>query len=101
MTQEKEVFPIHPIVDIILYGKCRKTPWDVLGDKCLHDDNGNIDIEWANSLDEEQTLRMDIAATIQEYFNNQYRENARNYDLMKEMVIEEYSMQWHNETKKY
>ena len=54
MNEPEETFPIHPIVDLILYGNCRKTSWDALRDRCIYDENGNIDMEWANSLDEEQ-----------------------------------------------
>ena len=92
MNESEETFPIHPIVKIILYGNCRKTPWDVLRDRCLYDENGNIDMEWANSLDEEQQLRMDIAATVQQYFNDEYKENAKNWDLMKEMAHNEFKL---------
>jgi hypothetical protein len=57
----------HPLVHKILYSKT-KTPWSYIKDECKLDKNGNIDIYWANSLDEEQWLRLEIAAFIQKYF---------------------------------
>lgn len=58
----------HPLVYKILYSRL-KTPWDSIIDECVLDKNGNIDNQWANNLDDEQVLRMDIAAFIQDYFN--------------------------------
>jgi hypothetical protein len=57
----------HPLVYKILYSKL-KTPWSYIQDECKLDENGNIDIHWANSLDEEQWMRLEIAAFLQKYF---------------------------------
>jgi len=57
----------HPLVYKILYSKF-KTPWTFIKDECKLDENGDVDIFWTNSLDEEQWLRCEIAALVQKYF---------------------------------
>jgi hypothetical protein len=59
----------HPLVTKILYGDVDEVPWDVIKDECLLDENGNVDVNWANELDEEQYLRVAIASTVQKWFN--------------------------------
>lgn len=60
MTYKK----VHPLVDLIIYGDIDETPWDVLG----HDlTDVPKHMEFVNSLDEEQILRLNIAATVQKW----------------------------------
>ena len=59
---------IEELVQKILYARL-KTPWDGIKNHCLCDAEGEIDNAWANSLDEEQCLRMDIAAFLKEYLS--------------------------------
>lgn len=60
----------HPLVYKILYAKT-KTPWAVIKEECKLDEDGEIDVEWVNSLDEEQQLRLELASYVQNYFNRE------------------------------
>ena len=62
--------PYHPLVYKILYAKL-KTSCEVIKEECKLDKNGEIDVEWLNSLDDEQLLRIEIASYIQNYFNQE------------------------------
>lgn len=55
---------IEKIIPIILYGDIDEEPWEIIKEHCQLDEQGNVDVYWANSLDEEQQLRMAIAATL-------------------------------------
>lgn len=75
MKKTTETHPYHPLVYSILYERF-KTSIDVIKEQCKLDQNGNIDVEWYNSLDDEQILRLDIAAFVQNYFNEQGKNYA-------------------------
>ena len=63
----------HPLIYKILYAKT-KTPFDIIKDECKLDQNANVDVDWVNSLDSEQLLRLEIAAYVQSYFDLQEAE---------------------------
>lgn len=58
----------HPLVHAILYSSL-KTPLHVIKNECKLDENGEVDVNWFNSLDEEQSTRVEIAALVQKYIN--------------------------------
>lgn len=55
---------IEKIIPIILYGDIDETPLDVIKDHCKLNEQGEIDWYAINEFDEEQQLRMAIAATL-------------------------------------
>jgi hypothetical protein len=59
----------HPLVTKILYGDIYEVLFDVIKDECLLDEYGYVDVNWASVLDNEQYLRVAIAATVQKWFN--------------------------------
>lgn len=59
----------HPLVNKILYGNVYKTSFDVIKNECLLDADGEVDRIWSINLDTEQYLRVAIAATVQEWVN--------------------------------
>lgn len=64
MTPEQ----IEELIQKILYARL-KTPWDEIKNHCLCNAEGEIDVTWANSLDQEQCLRMDVTAFLKEYLS--------------------------------
>lgn len=63
------------IIIKILYGNIDKEPWDCIKEHCQLNGLGNIDPEWVNSLNEEQLIRLNIAATLKKMWSkNEYND---------------------------
>lgn len=59
---------VNKLIDNIIYGNIDKTPWiSSIKEHCQTIDVEILNPDWLNSLNEEQVLRMNIAATVKKF----------------------------------